>query len=66
MLFHLLYPLHVDYSFFNVFRYITFRTIYASITALLLSFVIGPWLIRELGSHQIGQTIRREIGRAHV
>src|SRR5512142_3223081 len=45
MLYHLLYPLHLDYSFFNVFRYITFRTIYAAITALLLCFVIGPTLL---------------------
>ncbi len=66
MLYHLLYPLHVDYTFFNVFRYITFRTIYAAITALLLCFVIGPWLIRELGSHQIGQTIRRDGPERHL
>jgi phospho-N-acetylmuramoyl-pentapeptide-transferase len=66
MLYHLLYPLHVDYSFFNVFRYITFRTIYASITALLLCFILGPWLIRELGSHQIGQTIRRDGPERHL
>jgi phospho-N-acetylmuramoyl-pentapeptide-transferase len=66
MLYHLLFPLHVDYSFFNIFRYITFRTIYAAITALLLCFVIGPWLIRELGSHQIGQTIRRDGPERHL
>ena len=66
MLYHLLYPLHVDYSFFNVFRYITFRTIYASITALLLCFILGPWLIRELGSHQIGQTIRKDGPERHL
>src|SRR5512138_3115320 len=66
MLYHLLYPLHVKYTFFNVFRYITFRTIYASVTALLLCFIIGPWLIRELGSHQIGQTIRRDGPERHL
>jgi phospho-N-acetylmuramoyl-pentapeptide-transferase len=66
MLYHLLFPLHVDYSFFNVFRYITFRTIYASITALILCFIIGPWLIRELGSHQIGQAIRRDGPESHL
>ncbi|MEK6779107.1 MAG: phospho-N-acetylmuramoyl-pentapeptide-transferase [Candidatus Deferrimicrobiota bacterium] len=66
MLYHLLFPLHVDYSFFNVFRYITFRTIYAAITALLLCFVLGPWLIRELGAHQIGQTIRRDGPERHL
>ncbi|WDT78844.1 MAG: hypothetical protein MPW14_16910 [Candidatus Manganitrophus sp.] len=43
MLYHLLYPLHTTYSFFNVFRYITFRTIYAIVTALVISFLIGEW-----------------------
>jgi len=66
MLYHLLFPLHADYTFFNVFRYITFRTIYAAITALLLCFVIGPWLIRELGTHQIGQVIRRDGPERHL
>ena len=66
MLYHLLFPLHVDYTFFNVFRYITFRTIYAAITALLLCFVIGPWLIRELGTHQLGQVIRRDGPESHL
>ncbi|MBM2827659.1 MAG: Phospho-N-acetylmuramoyl-pentapeptide-transferase [Actinobacteria bacterium] len=66
MLYHLLFPLHADYSFFNIFRYITFRTIYAAITALLLCFVIGPWLIRELGAHQIGQTIRKDGPQSHL
>jgi len=66
MLYHLLYPLHASYSFFNVFRYITFRTIYAAITALLICFVIGPWLIRVLGERQIGQTIRRDGPESHI
>ena len=46
MLYHLLYPLHVDYSIFNVFKYITFRTIYASVTALIIALLFGPWFIR--------------------
>ncbi|MBN2437299.1 MAG: phospho-N-acetylmuramoyl-pentapeptide-transferase [Deltaproteobacteria bacterium] len=65
MLFHILYPLHETYSFFNVFRYITFRTIYAAITALVLCFVIGPWLIRKLQELQIGQTIREDGPDSH-
>ncbi len=65
MLYHLLFPLHATYSFFNVFRYITFRTIYASITALLLCFILGPWLIRELEAKQIGQTIRTDGPESH-
>ena len=66
MLYHLLFPLHESYSFFNVFRYITFRTIYAAITALLISFLLGPWLIRVLRSHQIGQTIRLDGPESHL
>jgi len=65
MLYHLLYPLHTTYSFFNVFRYITFRTIYAAITALVICFVAGPWLIGKLKSLQIGQTIREDGPRSH-
>ena len=66
MLYHLLFPLHATYSFFNVFRYITFRTIYASITALLLSFILGPWLIRQLEANQMGQTIRTDGPESHL
>jgi phospho-N-acetylmuramoyl-pentapeptide-transferase len=66
MLYHLLFPLHASYSFFNVFRYITFRTIYAAITALLISFLIGPWLIRVLHERQVGQTIRKDGPESHL
>ncbi|RME32936.1 MAG: phospho-N-acetylmuramoyl-pentapeptide-transferase [Deltaproteobacteria bacterium] len=59
MLYHLLYPLHEHISAFYVFRFITFRTIYAAITALVLSFILGPWLIRRLQELQIGQQIRK-------
>jgi len=48
MLYHLLYPLHVDHTIFNVFKYITFRTIYASLTALIIALVFGPWFIDRL------------------
>src|SRR3972149_4515485 len=43
---------------FNVFRYITFRTAMALLTALLISLVLGPWVIRKLHQLQIGETIR--------
>ncbi|MCX5832399.1 MAG: phospho-N-acetylmuramoyl-pentapeptide-transferase [Deltaproteobacteria bacterium] len=66
MLYHLLYPLHTAYSFFNVFRYITFRTIYAAITALIICFVVGPWMINKLRSLQVGQTIREDGPRSHL
>lgn len=66
MIYHLLYPLHDKFSYFNVFRYITFRTIYATVTALLICFVIGPWLIRKLHALQIGQPIRDDGPDTHL
>ncbi|MBI4632946.1 MAG: phospho-N-acetylmuramoyl-pentapeptide-transferase [Deltaproteobacteria bacterium] len=66
MLYHLLYPLHTEYSYFNVFRYITFRTIYATITALVICFAMGPWLIRKLQAMHIGQPIREDGPDSHL
>ncbi|MEE4355120.1 MAG: phospho-N-acetylmuramoyl-pentapeptide-transferase [Desulfococcaceae bacterium] len=60
MLYYLLYPLHTSFSFFNVFRYITFRTIYACLTAFLICFLLGPWVIRKLRDLQIGQYIQED------
>ena len=48
-------PYHIG---FNVFRYITFRTAMALLTALLMSLLLGPWVIRKLRERQIGETIR--------
>ena len=66
MIYYLLYPLHTSYSFFNVFRYITFRTIFASITALLICLAVGPLLIRKLQSLQIDQQIREDGPQSHL
>jgi phospho-N-acetylmuramoyl-pentapeptide-transferase len=66
MLYQWLYPLHTEYSFLNVFRYITFRTGYAVLTALVICFLIGPWVIRRLQAAQIGQRIREEGPRSHA
>jgi phospho-N-acetylmuramoyl-pentapeptide-transferase len=60
MLFYLLYSLHGTFSVFNVTRYITFRTAAASLTALMLSLLLGPWMILKLREFQIGQVIRHE------
>ena len=65
MLYWLLVPLRDDFFFFNVFRYITVRTAAAGITALLLSFLLGPRLIRFLERRQLGQEIRPEGPRSH-
>ena len=66
MLYHLLYPLHTVFSSFNVFRYITFRTILAAITALVICFIVGPWLIRKLQSMKVGQSIREDGPQTHL
>ena len=66
MLYHLLYPLHTTFSAFNVFRYITFRTIYASLTAFLICFLLGPWMIRKLAEMQVGQYIRDDGPKTHL
>lgn len=66
MLYHLLVPLSSSSPVFNVFRYITFRTVVAAFTALLVSFLLGPWLIRRLTEHQIGQTIRTDGPESHL
>jgi phospho-N-acetylmuramoyl-pentapeptide-transferase len=65
MFYHLLYPLHVYFGAFNVFRYITFRTAMATATALLISLLIGPRMIRRLRQFQIGQEIREEGPESH-
>ncbi len=65
MLYHLLYPLKSVFGGFNVFRYITFRTIFAILTALIISMVVGAWFIRKLKTLQIGQTVREEGPKSH-
>src|SRR6202023_1005409 len=66
MLYFLLYQVLQRYvSAFNVFRYITIRTVYASLTAMFLAFIFGPWLIRKLRELQIGQFIREEGPQEH-
>jgi phospho-N-acetylmuramoyl-pentapeptide-transferase len=65
MLFELLPPLEPLIGALNVVRYITFRTAASSLTALLISLALGPWLIRKLRDFQIGQIIRQEGPQSH-
>ena len=66
MLYYLFYEILRRYfSPLNVFRYITVRTAYASLTAMFLALVLGPWVIRKLRELQIGQFIRSEGPEAH-
>jgi phospho-N-acetylmuramoyl-pentapeptide-transferase len=66
MLYHLLYPLASSVKLFNIFKYLTFRTIYSMITALIVTFVLGPWIIRKLESLQARQIIRTDGPESHL
>ena len=66
MLYNLLYPLAGEFQIFNLFRYLTFRTGGATMTALLICFCIGPWMIGWLRSKQgKGQPIRKDGPETH-
>lgn len=66
MLYHIFVPLIRDYSFLNVFTYITFRAAGAAVTALLLAFVIGPIVLRRLRSAAIHQVVREGTPDSHA
>ncbi len=65
MIYYLIYPLYAHLAVLNVFRYITFRTIYATLTALLISLIIAPWFIRKVGQYQVKQYIRDDGPASH-
>ena len=68
MFYEWVYPLHdlPGLSAFNVFRYITFRSAYAAITALLLCFILGPPMIEWLRRVRLGQKVRAEGPQSHL
>ncbi len=66
MFYHLLYPLKELYSGFNIFQYIIFRSAMSAITALFISFFIGPRIIRLLKKNQIGEMIRDDGPQTHL
>ncbi len=66
MLYWLLYEKLFHYfSPFRLFQFNTFRTAFASLTALFLSILLGPWLIAKLREFQVGQYIREEGPASH-
>ena len=66
MLYWLLYQkLFPYFRLFRIFRYLTFRTVFASLTALLIGLLIGPYVIEKLREFQIGQYIREEGPQSH-
>ena len=67
MLYWLLYEkLFPFFHPFRIFRYLTFRTAFASLTALLIALFIGPWVIQKLREFQIGQYIREDGPQSHM
>ncbi len=65
MFYHWLAPLGKTHIIFNLFNYISFRAAGATVTALLLAFVVGPAVIRRLRAHKVGQIIRAEGPASH-
>jgi len=65
MLYLLLYPFHDRFGFLNVFRYITFRTAMATVTALAISLLLGEWMIGQLRALQVKQVVRDEGPKSH-
>ena len=66
MLYWLFYvKLHTDFTPLRLFRYLTFRTAFASLTAMAIAIFVGPWLIARLQEFQIGQFIREEGPKSH-
>ncbi|MEE4137501.1 MAG: phospho-N-acetylmuramoyl-pentapeptide-transferase [Desulforhopalus sp.] len=66
MLYHLLFPLHTSLSALNVFRYITFRSIFGALTAFLIVVILGQLFIRLMRRYQIGQVVRDDGPETHL
>ena len=65
MLYHLLYSLHFKLSLFNVFRYITFRTVLSILSALIISFILTPFIIRKFREWKIKSGKREDMPERH-
>ncbi|MBI3171407.1 MAG: phospho-N-acetylmuramoyl-pentapeptide-transferase, partial [Hydrocarboniphaga effusa] len=66
MLYYLTEWLQQYENSFRLFNYLTFRAILSILTALLFSFIFGPWMIRKLTFHQIGQVVRSDGPQSHL
>ena len=66
MIYHLLYPLYTTHIVFNVLKYISFRTISATLTSLIISFILGPWLIKKLKQLHVEQIVREDVPSRHI
>jgi len=66
LLLYLAHYLSEMHSGFRVFQYLTLRAILAALTALAISFIVGPWMIRTLSTRQIGQRVRDDGPKTHL
>ena len=66
MLYNFLYSLNTWFSPLNVFRYITFRSALAVLTAMLITFIIGPKVIKRLSRFSVTQQVRDDGPRTHM
>ena len=66
MFYQFLYPLNEYFTALNIFRYITFRTIYGSLTAFLICLLLGPLVIKQLSKMQISQIIQTDGPQSHM
>jgi len=66
MLYHLLFPLHTVFGPFNVFRYVTFRTAGAFLTALVVSMILAPSIIQKLSDMRARQVVREDGPQSHL
>ena len=66
MLYKYFLSLKETVTVFNIFEYITFRSALAAITSLIISFIIGPYIIKTLKKHQIGEEIRNNGPKTHL
>ena len=66
MLLELAQYLAKDIRAFNVFNYITLRAVLACLTALVITFMVGPAMIRKLTSYKIGQAVRSDGPQTHL
>ena len=65
MLYYILYSLHLKLSLFNVFRYITFRTVLSILSALIISFILTPFIIRKFREWKIKSGKREDVPERH-
>ena len=66
MLLELAQWLAKDVRLFNVFQYITLRSVLACLTALAISLILGPYVIRKLTAYKIGQAVRDDGPKSHL